>query len=56
MAPNPTLAWCNADRVDTVKNSNFELHGYFGPLFQKSLQSSKRVLEKNEENKTCRKT
>jgi hypothetical protein len=26
------------------------------PLFQKGLLSSKRILQKNEENKSCRKT
>jgi hypothetical protein len=34
----------------TVKAPNF------GPLFQKGLLSLKRVLQKNEENKSCRKT
>jgi hypothetical protein len=28
----------------------------FGPLFQKGLLSFKRILQKNEENKSCRKT
>jgi hypothetical protein len=28
----------------------------FGPLFQKRLVSPKRVVKKNEENKSCRKT
>ncbi len=39
-----------------VNTSNFGPHGNFGPLFQKGLLSSKRVLHKNEENKSCRKT
>jgi hypothetical protein len=40
----------------TVKAPNFGPHGNFGPLFQKGLLSLKRVLQKNEENKSCRKT
>jgi hypothetical protein len=40
----------------TVKTPNFEPHGNFGPLFQKGLLSLKRVLQKNKENKCCRKT
>jgi hypothetical protein len=34
---------------------NFGRHGNFGPLFQKGLLSSKRVLQKNEENKNVEK-
>jgi hypothetical protein len=40
----------------TVKASNFGPHGNFGPLFQNNFLSSKRFLQKNEENKSCRKT
>ncbi len=40
----------------TVNAPNFGPHGNFGALFQKGLLSFKRVLQKNEENKTCRKT
>ncbi len=42
--------------VRTVKALNFRPHGNFGPLFQKGLLSLKRVLQKNEENKSCRKS
>jgi hypothetical protein len=38
----------------TVKASNFGPHGYFGPLFQKDILLSKRILKKSEENKSCR--
>jgi hypothetical protein len=41
----------------TVKAPNFGPHGNFGPLYQKSLLSLKHILiQKNEENKRCRKT
>jgi hypothetical protein len=40
----------------TVKAPNFGPHENFGPLFQKGLLTLKRVLQKNEENKRCRKT
>ncbi len=40
----------------TIKAPNFGPHGNFGPLFRKSLLSLKRVLQKNEENKSCRNT
>ncbi len=40
----------------TVKAPNFGPHGNVGPLFQKGLLSLKRILQKNEENKSCRKT
>jgi hypothetical protein len=40
----------------TVKAPKFGPHGNFGPLFQKSLLSLERVLQRNEENKICRKT
>jgi hypothetical protein len=40
-------------RLHTLKASNFGLHGNLG-LFQKSLLLSKRVLQKNEWNKSCR--
>jgi hypothetical protein len=40
------------DFVTNVKAPNFGPHGNFGPLFQKGLLSLKRVLEKNEENKS----
>ncbi len=40
----------------TVKAPNFGPHGHFGPLFQKGFLSLKRLLQKNEENKSCRKT
>jgi hypothetical protein len=40
----------------TVKARNFGPHGNFGPIFQKGLLSLKCVLQKNEENKSCRKT
>jgi hypothetical protein len=36
--------------ISTVKAPNFGPHVNFGPLFQKSLVSLKRVLQKNEEN------
>jgi hypothetical protein len=39
-----------------VKASNLELHGNFGPLFQNGLLSSKRIPQKNEAIKSCRKT
>jgi hypothetical protein len=45
----------NCDIYITVKVPNFEPHGNFGPLFQKGLLSLKRILKKNEENKSCRK-
>ncbi len=38
----------------TVKATNFGPHGNFGPLFQKGLLLLKRILQKNEENKSCR--
>ncbi len=38
----------------TVKASNFGPHGNNGPFYQKGLLSSKRVLQNNEENKSCR--
>jgi hypothetical protein len=41
--------------MNTVKASNFGPHESFGPLFQKGLLSSKRVLQRNEENESCRK-
>jgi hypothetical protein len=41
--------------ANTVKAPNFGPHGNFGPLFQKGLLSLKRVLQKNEGNKSCRK-
>jgi hypothetical protein len=40
----------------TVKTSNFGPHGNFGPLFQKDLLSLKRIVQKKEEDKNCRKT
>jgi hypothetical protein len=40
----------------TVKAPNFGPHGNFEHLFQKGLLSLKCVLQKNEENKSCRKT
>jgi hypothetical protein len=40
----------------TVKAPNFGPQGNFGPLFQKGLLSLKRVIQKNEENKSCRQT
>jgi hypothetical protein len=39
----------------TIKTPNFGPHGNFGPLFQKSLLSLQRILQKSEENKSCRK-
>jgi hypothetical protein len=42
--------------IGTVKAPKFGPHGNFGPLFQKSLLSLKRILPKNEEDKCCRKT
>jgi hypothetical protein len=39
-----------------LKAPNFRLHGNSGALFQKGLLSLKRVLQKNEQNKSCRKT
>ncbi len=42
--------------IDTVKAPNVGPHGNFGPLFQKGLLSLKRILQKNEENKSCRNT
>jgi hypothetical protein len=41
---------------NTVNAPNFGPHGNFGPLFQKRLLSLKRILQKNEENKSCRNT
>jgi hypothetical protein len=41
--------------IGTVKAPNFGPHGNFGPLFQKGWLSLKRVLQKKEENKSCRK-
>ncbi len=38
--------------LNTVKAPKFGLHGNFGPLFQKGPLSLKRILQKNEENKT----
>jgi hypothetical protein len=43
-------------KFNTVKAPNFGPHGNFGPLFQKGLLSLKRALQKNEEDKSCRKT
>jgi hypothetical protein len=43
-------------RGNTFKAPNFGPHGNFGPLFQKSLLSLRRVLQNNEENNSCRKT
>jgi hypothetical protein len=40
----------------TVEASNFGPHGNFGTVFQKGLLSLKRVLQKNGENESCRKT
>ncbi len=40
----------------TVKAPNYGPHGHFGPLFQKRLLSLKHILQKNEWNKSCRKT
>ncbi len=40
----------------TVKASNFGPHWNFGPLFQKGLLSLKCILQKNEDNKSCRKS
>ncbi len=37
-----------------VKAPNFGPHGNFGPLFQNGLLSLNRVLQNNEENKSCR--
>jgi hypothetical protein len=42
--------------VYTVKAPNFGPHGNFGILSQKGLLSLKRILQKNEENKSCGKT
>jgi hypothetical protein len=42
-------------KFTNVKAPNFGPHGNFGPLFQKGLLSLKRVIQKNEENKSCRK-
>jgi hypothetical protein len=39
----------------TVKASNFGRHGNFRPVFQKGLLSLKHILQKSEENKSCRK-
>jgi hypothetical protein len=39
-----------------VEASNLAPHGNFGPLFQNGLQSSKRIPQKNEVNKSCRTT
>ncbi len=39
--------------ITTVKAPKFGPQGNFGPLFQKGLLSLKRVLQKNEENKSC---
>jgi hypothetical protein len=39
-----------------VKAPNFGRHGNFGPLSQKGLLTLKRILQKNEENKSCRDT
>jgi hypothetical protein len=40
----------------TVKAPNFGPHGNIEHLFQEGLLSLKRVLQKNKENKSCRKT
>ncbi len=57
---SPLMKWSNhiirAELLHTVKAPNFGPHGNLGPLFQKGLLSLKRVLQKNEENKSCRKT
>ncbi len=50
-----TWMWMHAC-FSIVKAPNFGPHENFGPLFQKSLKSLKRVLQKNEENKSFRKT
>jgi hypothetical protein len=42
--------------IGTVKAPNFGPHGNFGPLFQKGLLLFKSVLQKNDENKSSRKT
>jgi hypothetical protein len=42
--------------LGTTNAPNFGPHGNFEPLFQKALLSLKRVLQRNEENKSCRKT
>jgi hypothetical protein len=42
--------------LSTVKAPNFGPRGNFGPFFPKGLLSLKRVLQKNEENGSCRKT
>jgi hypothetical protein len=38
---------------NTVETLNFEPHGNFGPLFQKSLPSLKCILQNHEENQSC---
>jgi hypothetical protein len=40
----------------TVKASNFGPYGNFGLLLKNGLLSSKRVLQMDEENKSCRET
>ncbi len=51
-----TYHWFTSVPIGTVKAPNFGSHGNFGPHFQKGLLSLKRVLQKNEENESCRKT
>jgi hypothetical protein len=50
------IASPNRANENTVKAPIFGPHGKFGHLFQKGLLSLKRVLQKNEENESCRKT
>jgi hypothetical protein len=47
--------FCSFRLQHTVKAPNFGPHGNVGTLSQKGLLSLKRVLQKNEENKICRK-
>jgi hypothetical protein len=49
-----TLVPSNPPLSATVEAPNFAPLGNFGPLFQKSLLSLKRVLQKNNENESCR--
>jgi hypothetical protein len=44
------------EKLYTVEAPNFWPHGNFVPLFQKALLSLKRVLHKNDDNKSCTKT
>jgi hypothetical protein len=52
----PKFSFESATWINTIRASNFEPHVNFGPFFQKGLLSSKRVLQKFEENESCTET